>query len=161
MLDPGYPLSRSAKLGLQYSLSYASVGLPWSRVGSFRGARLSLRFYRGLETPVRPVSGIPNPQPVERRVPRIRSPSHPWEGHALCQTPVDQKMPVGRIQPEGIKQVNKLWRAEGKKQAKILRLGGAQNDRCQTGGRREKAQSISESLIVAIFRRGFKELRIA
>jgi len=59
------PLSRSADLGLHHSLSYASVGLPWSREGNFRGARLSLSIYWGLETPVRPSSGIHNPQLVQ------------------------------------------------------------------------------------------------
>ena len=49
----------------------------------------------------------------------------------------------------------------GKKQAKILRLGGAQNDRWQTHGRGEKAQSLWESVIGAIFVQEFKELRIA
>jgi hypothetical protein len=40
----------------------------------------------GLKIPVRPISGIPNPQPGFIQVPRTRSPSHPWLGQPVCQT---------------------------------------------------------------------------
>jgi hypothetical protein len=64
---------------------------------------LMLRFSGGLEIPIRPRSGIPNP-PIRRMTDfRTRSPSQPTEWHASCQSQDDQRTPEGWIQSQAIK----------------------------------------------------------
>jgi len=83
-----------------------------------------LGFYRGLEIPVHPISGIPNPHPsidgpLGPEVPRSLG-----RGILHAKTPGDHNIPSGWIQAEGIKQLSNLLCLEGQKAGENSEVGG-------------------------------------